>query len=214
MIFKDWLSVSFSALALVISSFTVFVNLIKAEDNLRVVMEPQPLPFVTRDKAGEPEISLSLNKTEVTFLNSGNRPAAINSLIGVVKQPTVEGKSATCNDGDTFREFFDFQPLVLGPQKIETRTLIPRDQRSAAIEVSEANKKRETFSVIFCLELGVITPDIYDRKRLVPVAAFELDKNEFSPRIPDQRSIPAVVLHGLGTTFFNLYQKDVSHSPR
>src|SRR4051812_15680953 len=106
---KDWSFLSIAVLALCVSVATALFNVVLQFDDLRVVLGRNPLVEI---RASELTVS---GDQELTFINSGNRAAAITDISAVARRIVVPGDEQVCHSpsASRFEELFTFAPMEL-----------------------------------------------------------------------------------------------------
>src|SRR5438105_4163957 len=82
---KDWITLSVSILALIVSTLTAYWTIVRRVDDLRVVITGSPLLIFEKDIQG---INFYLTNGNITFLNLGNRPAAVTRIYLALSPPS------------------------------------------------------------------------------------------------------------------------------
>ena len=166
---KDWISLTFSSIALVVSLITAYLNTIRQIDDVRLVLGE--LPFIWQKK----KHVVITGHQELTLINSGNRSAAITRAALLVVRPLTGARATDC-DFDTVRVVFsidyDFDPLVLKAGEIVVRrALLPRDKGAGVFRELKQGGAQDFRSVTggdaiaideivrVCLLFSVATPD-------------------------------------------------------
>ena len=174
---KDWVSVTLSCLALGVSAGAAYFNIIRQTDDIRIATLPSP--FVVLDDQGKIGVS---GQQQITFINSGNRDAAITDLsLVLVRLKDAPPDDTQCDEakGSAVASLlYDFEPFITRPGDIVvktfTRTLYPDLWKTSSTDnnlkffdlgSSMFGAKEIVFT---CLRLSVTTPDKFIADVLVP----------------------------------------------
>jgi len=172
---KDWITGILAFLALVVSAATAYYTTIRQADDLRVVSSLEPVVII--DDRGKLGVS---GQQEITFINSGNRDAAVTGVTLVVfKLMGPPSANSQCNEGKQVASLvYEVEPFIIVPGGIMVkkfdRTLFPQLWMTDNID---SNLKHFVLGdslfgkgeVVFtCLRLTVTTPDIMTDHALVP----------------------------------------------
>jgi hypothetical protein len=164
----DWFSRILAFSALVVSAWTAYRTLVIQEDDIRVVIGKSPSYFLMTDGS-----LIVYGQPELTFINSGNRAAAITSIAAILSRlGSIEVQSPACAEktGDYFPVELDIEPFVLKAGEIIVRTGgFPKRSffekkdgyytlRVPFVEV----KKGDAF--LACLQLSITTPDSHSAR--------------------------------------------------
>jgi hypothetical protein len=210
---KDWATLFISCLALFISAGAAFFGVIVQLDDLRVVIGDHPY---IRIEEGEARMS---GPPELTFINSGNRPASITAVRGVVSRLTgPDDKSLECQkygelDFDKIPALIDFDtnPFVLKAGEInvvtaELKDTIPWKRRKDGIlyipKMVYQAKLGDAFLV--CFSITIVTPDSYLVQWRRPVYKFVLNdssgkEQSFEQQYLFEKEKPVVILQRTST---------------
>jgi hypothetical protein len=212
---KDWASIIISLAALGISAGNAFFGVIVQQDDLRVVIGEYPSIWF---EEGEARMS---GTQELTFINSGNRAAAITMVSGIVSRlPDAESKNPECyKHGELEREplqtlvSFDTNPFVLKPSEINVMNASLKEN------IPWKRRKDETFYIpktlyqpkrgdvfLVCLNFTIVTPDNYLVRWRHPVYKFiligETDKDSYyEPKQLFPKERPLIILQRTSTVF-------------
>lgn len=172
---KDWITGTLAFLALVLSAATAYYTTIRQADDLRVVSSLEPVVIV--DDKGKLGVS---GQQGITFINSGNRDAAVTGVTLVVfKLMGPPSTNSQCNEGRQVASLiYEVEPFIISPGEIVVkkfdRTLFPQLWMTDNID---SNLKHFVLGdslfgkgeVVFtCLRLTVTTPDMITDHALVP----------------------------------------------
>jgi hypothetical protein len=190
---KDWVTVVLSVFAFGISAIGLYVNLLRQTDDLRVVIDDIPeVNYSTEEGKDLPWIVIPAYPLQFTFINAGNRAAAVRSASIVIAQ----GKSADtprlkkCRDGDVGSidgVDWDIKPFVLKPNdifvvdmKFKDKTFsgreLNRDVYRVGMDWSQKSRKQYMFAV--CLRFNVVTPDNNSEIIDLPVLSVEFNTTD------------------------------------
>jgi len=76
LVFKDWVTMLFSLVALILSLATAYWNIARLDENLSVVIRGEQLA----NRIGKDGLAPQGGETDLLFVNSGNRPVGILSV--------------------------------------------------------------------------------------------------------------------------------------
>jgi hypothetical protein len=167
---KDWITTSLSVFALVISVITAYYGSIRLVDEIRAVIENNPVinvDFVTSTITlrGDPAFVL---------INSGTRAAAMLGVVmefGDTKAQECEGRFV-----DT-----DFGPLVLKEKEIVRKSIKLKpdisagpgakreDDGSVVLPMPLASYNQKQYEATLCLRFRLATPAQYVAEARVPL---------------------------------------------
>jgi hypothetical protein len=161
---KDFLSLAISSLALVISATTAYVNLVWQSDDIRVVITTFAFYYDQESQV------LELGEMpEWTFINSGNRSAAIRGLTMAVASTFTCSKA---KEAESFR--YEIEPFVIKPSEIIAKTLHIRP--GANIQSSQVSPLLKAFvkvdkpsRFLLCVMAHIVTPDSVTFEAAVPL---------------------------------------------
>ena len=123
MTFKDWVTITLSVLAFIISASTAYINLIRQDDDLRMVVQGD-LRFRSEPHSDvEPAIGLYSEDQRITFINLGNRDASITALSLGVKVFDTDTGARTCEGGSGWQLAYDIEPFTVKGGESVTKTL-------------------------------------------------------------------------------------------
>lgn len=171
---KDWATVTMSALALVISAVTFYVNLVRTKDDLRVVVEGTP-EFLLDYEHLKFEIMTNLT---MTFINVGNRPVAILGVTLFLDQsPNAELHQQSCEreEGTATTRPYDLKAVIVKAGEIVSVSTKLHDQllgtkdEERTIQIQDWSAKKNEINVLGCLRFTVSTPDDVSQDHDVPI---------------------------------------------
>jgi hypothetical protein len=163
---KDWVSIGFSASALLVSLLTVYFTQIRKVDDLRVA-------FTTMFNARADESILSTiieSPLEIAFVNNGNRTIAVSGVgIGAVENSDADD----CKTGSGQFVPYELEPFVINAgQVLVKKAVIPENpsthQRKYVMSFMNSAKP-EARKFTFCFVVSLITPDRYLEEKKIPV---------------------------------------------
>lgn len=175
---KDVVTITIATCALVVSGYTAYYNLIRVNDDMRLVVQRQPiLGWKTKEErayiAAEPLVA---------FINYGNRPAVVMSIEAVIHVGRIPAN--TCDRGSAHHYLTDLEPVVIEPNKIVNKpfklTLFVSDKTT----IVEADG-RLSFNVpnppallpySLCLILGLLTPSDSLIEKPVAMGSYNLER--------------------------------------
>lgn len=203
---RDWLALSLSITSIMISFGGFYFNTLFQKDDIRVVIGSSP--SVGRTEKDELTI---YGEQELTFVNSGNRAAAITNVSAVGKRidPAIVANECCALDEDTVMVFaFDVKPFVLKPGEIQTvRTQVTSEFSSKTDSFGVMRLDKSIFEaksgdvVLACLNLNVVTPDSYSVQWRRP--AYRMKFNDFVTETETlfEKTEPMSVLRRTSTIF-------------
>jgi hypothetical protein len=192
---KEWLSITLSILAFVISAWSAYWNIIRQVDDVRVVIEGIPLIQIDPAKA---TIRVIANQ-RMSFTNLGNRPAAVTSISLSISQPNENSTQEVCT-GTAVTEPFDVEPLVVKAGEISVlHTKLRKGAFVVNLEV--ANRGKKTVLVEACAIFYVVTPD-----NETATAALQLDRatiiaGDYYEQLMEQRHTRKIIFRRWSTVF-------------
>ena len=174
MTYKDWATLTMAAFALLISAATLYLTVVRTKDDLRVVVEGSPEFLLDYD---HPKFDIITNLT-MTFINVGNRPAAILGVTLFLDQsPKAELHQESCEQeiGTATTRPYDLKAVIVKAGEIISVPARLRDQHSGAkdaertIRLEDWSAKKNQINVLGCLRFTVSTPDNVSEDRDVPI---------------------------------------------
>jgi len=162
---KDYLTIGISIAALLVALTTSFFSVVWQLDDVRVVIGETPSVYLNEAN----EVVLEGSQT-ITFINSGNRQAAITRFqVHAIPLVGPINDKETCENPWGPLIPFVFKRMVLKPSEIVHLELPLTDEKgfwqkrkdgSLVLEKSISTPKHED-SYLVCLTLDVVTPDSY-----------------------------------------------------
>src|SRR5262245_53362124 len=125
---KDYVTLTLSILAFIVSASTVYFNILRVEENVSVAVDFREFALIRPGGADSPPDQRNLwvsseHETPIVFVNSGNKSAAVMSAHFIYIQ-TKEGDPRKCRpqrglgiDAQTLFKT-DLDPLALGPNDV------------------------------------------------------------------------------------------------
>jgi hypothetical protein len=170
---KDWVALSFSALALTISAGSAYFSIVWQTDNVSLVFQSPPIISMFSE-------NLYIEKPvgyPMVLINSGNRAVAISWITFLVFQHKKQlAEQCQGDEGEIATAFqTDFEPMVLKEKEVAIKTLrVTRAEiEKSAIEETDINgeaflrfpvkkelKGSDYLPVEVCLEVSVSTPSL------------------------------------------------------
>ena len=199
---RDFLTLTLSVLAFLMSLATAYLTIIRQTDELRLVISSAPATFIEKRR-------IELGDFSVSYINSGNRSAVIHYIWVIIDQETP-GPSSNCARG---REAgFDPTAVVIKEKEVvATRIKAHRvdvksekDER-IGVPLTNENLKSGYFPYEVCLGFFISTPSQVMVKRTVSV--FKTDKydlvNGFVGQSSDEKKTdrPLVLIRRTGNIF-------------
>jgi hypothetical protein len=192
---KDWITITLSSLALVISASSAYYNILRQQDDLRVVIGEAPGIFYDTNARN---IAI-IGGQGLTFINSGNRAAAIMNVSLVIATPLKDENSPKCSTTSTYELRYLFEPFVMKPGELTVKSL--QDMPIGSIRPSDPRVRllpHELFDIklhdhiIICLFFEVETPSSFNAK----VEVILYDTNFLSEKEFDETQWPVPVKDG------------------
>lgn len=152
---KSWLPIAISALALVVSVTNLFSSAFLQRDHIRVVPGGRPT-LMRYDKE-----SFGSGIDTLTFINSGNRGAVIQDLAVLVSNADrEEGPVCTKQLGPTFLVKYRHEPILIKPGDI---VIVHLDENTAKRVEQTDDRNRTGFKpgdlAVACIGLSVLMPN-------------------------------------------------------
>jgi hypothetical protein len=202
---KDWVTLGTSAAALLISLATAYFNFFHLVDDVSVGIARVHHAAIDRS-TGKLRIS---GTTDLTFINSGNRPAAV-SWVSFIASPDDPARRTCWLENDSARYFsFQSSPFVVAPGQIIVKTYDRADYEESRgwepmeggtyLSATEDNAFTDGQTAALCLSITVTTPDAQGESILVPVYKYTL-RMAREPSEPPQ-AIPIDPMHPIGKPF-------------
>jgi hypothetical protein len=156
MALKDWVTLSLSLMALLISGVTAYFSIIRQVDDLRVIVEGSAYEDHDKD---EIRVSTKIPLT-MTFANLGNRPAAVTSMWLWLNQPKTYDERQECfGEQPKIQAGFDVQPFIVEGGKIATQIASIKAEKFS-VDISEDNHRSPLHYVTeSCITFTIITAD-------------------------------------------------------
>jgi hypothetical protein len=164
---KDWITLTLSILAFLVSAGTAYFNLVRREDNVSVVASSEPFA-VRMDK--ERLVVKSHGQTRISFINSGTRPAVILQVMLLYTQRRLTGRDE-CEFDQSIWLMTDLEPVVVKQNEVVTRIVnltngpwyenqkIKReDDGQFSFPIDEQHKESDVFPMEICLQAHLVTP--------------------------------------------------------
>jgi hypothetical protein len=197
---KDWLGV----VAILISAFTGYYNVIRQSDDVGVVLSWPPTPDT---EVGDLALKSKKSALYATFINSGNRGAVISEAVFWFPQRSKES-DADC----THIEFVDsmvpinIEPLVLKEKDVAVRLLSPREsvlEKDGSLVIPLAYEARTAASwwVAVCLGIGVVTP-LGHHFKMLPLLKYDIKDKEWMKHTGQSYQPSQKLLQRTGSIFW------------
>jgi hypothetical protein len=176
---KDWVTLTLSILAFVVSAGSVYLSTIRQNDDLSIVAHNVPLVFLTDQN------SLTVEQAESTIIliNSGNRSATIISVGIFYRQhndETKENCGGLSSWGSVMTFQTDLEPLVVKEKEVIARkvkiidskwyhkvNIKKTDTGTYTFPVKDEYRGKEYISVDVCLEVHLATPSVSSHRVIV-----------------------------------------------
>jgi hypothetical protein len=213
---KDWITLVFAGLALIVSVISAYYANFNLTDDIRVAFTLSP--YVILDDKGGLGIS---GEQQVTFIDSGNRDVAVIGMTLVLyKLREAPSSNSQCDEMSNIQVaslVYDFEPFILKPGEILVKTfgktLFPEIWKD-----DEADKHLKDFAlggsifgkgdtVFTCLRLSVTTPGMITDHAQIPKHYIKI--NDVPHKGADAPSVslvsgsnkPYLVIHRTSTPF-------------
>lgn len=182
MAIKDWAGPAIAFLALGVSGTTAYFNIIRQNDDLRLVVNDGPY-LIMKGKTGEltfyPDYKL-------TFVNSGTRGVAIANVRMEVRQPGPGIEEPTqCDGASEFDHTFEYDlaPFVVKPSEVLAVPVTKiKEPESPLIYLSPLNiARKRSYYTFWCLRIRIITPDSADKEVAIPLSVDRSNKGGGGP---------------------------------
>lgn len=206
---KDWVAAVGAItgiLALGVSTGSAVFNYFLQKDDLRVVLDSLPEMYnAGPDIVSGSGIAVRANQ-QITFINSGNRSAAITRIQLLAVQPEKGAeKTEDCSGGMTIATAYDLDPFVIKPGEILLKTLRlkkniwPEYNGYILNYMSHLNRERDHFLVTLCMGFSIISPDNYMEEIKRPLYSKDMPRDVPVVASPGEPIIdwghPVVLLH-------------------
>jgi hypothetical protein len=170
--FKEWAGVVGTVtgvLALLISGLNAYYNIIRQKDELRVANDGRL--FASTNADGVLEIT---GRHSLTFINSGNRAAAVTSIKLLVSElDNFDDKEApNCLAGRGVYLDYEIEPFAVKPGEIFVKSLDVKGE-AATFKIIFGTERK--YLLMTCLEFSVASPDEF-RGLLRPLTIEEFGK--------------------------------------
>jgi|GEM_PF-3601775 len=185
---RDWVTLTLSILAFILSLGTAYFNLLRQDDDLSLTVKS--VPFMNRPSSEVLTAKID-RPIELIFINSGNRPAVV-SEISVGLNQLVDGKTrcpAPQQSDQAGTAWFatNFESFVIKEKEVATKKVvinrrffgppIKSDDTAVTLPIVDSLKPKNVIPVEVCLTLQVATPSLSSRNILVVAASYELGTN-------------------------------------
>lgn len=187
--FRDVLTVVLSILAFLTSLGTAYLTIIRQSDEL--VMMVAHAPFARRYSQDEKQLWLQDGETDLTFLNRGTRPAAIQDIrFVIIERTTEEAKTRdTCGPrGQATNLATDFHPVAVKERDVLTQRIkwVPGLDTERApsggliFPISEQNITAGSFELTICLVVDFVltSPGLERHSMYVGIGRSVIYKNQ------------------------------------
>lgn len=198
MSWKEWLTLSISICAFAISTGTSYYTLVRKEDDFSVLINQ-----VGKIDTNDQQFDISL-RSDLTFLNAGNRPVSLTELVLVVRQLKEDGElQDDCHSGDVKLLNFDAEPFVLKPgEMISKKFLLAKKEGdrptlsyrgTTIVKFSKANAVSKEPMMGLCLWFSFLTADGKAHGKRIPVMldTFQPSEPIYVGRVSDLLYDPA-----------------------
>jgi hypothetical protein len=197
---KDWVGIAISCVALTVSAGSAYFNVLLQRDDIRVVVGRSPFVEV----GNEGQLTLAGDQ-DLTFINSGNRQAAITNF-GVF---SFFVKDQASDDASCFRPLqfplvlpYEVKPLVLKPGEVmlfKAELKNPgnpwKKAKDGGLTIDKKGLLKSGEIYVVCLGLTLITPDNYTEQWRRPVFKLAIGDSSEAKLVPlFQKDKPLIVL--------------------
>jgi hypothetical protein len=186
---KDFISLAFSAIALVVSFGTAYFSVLRVEEHVSVIIKKEPVAYKSADGN-----SLYVKKSEegqFLFVNSGNRPAVVLWMEIIFGQPTAPKAKPNCFAAGVARFRPDFSPIVIKPNdvavaairigvphKFLTTDLAPKESGETFV-FTETGGTADDVLVDECLEVAIAAPSTSMSVSTFPIMRYHVAKGHW-----------------------------------
>jgi hypothetical protein len=163
---------------LVISGGTAFLTIVRQVDDVRVLIGDPPVVYISNSgKTLE-----SNGEQELTFMNAGNRNAAISNIKGlVIPLDNSEGELPKCKKEEALPISFKPDSFVIKPGEVIVSKVVLQEGFWKKKKTGDEYVADNTFfnfkrGAVFmaCLSVSVATPDAFYRDKLIPAFKYTL----------------------------------------
>jgi hypothetical protein len=200
MAFKDWFSITLSCAALAVSAGSAYLNLLVQKDDLRVVIGRSP----SVGRTDQNELTV-YGEQELTFINSGNRAAAVTTVSAAGKRYTEPKAGVDQCSGGTVLEDLLILPFIIEPFVLKPGEILAIKAKVDTALISSKGKFGVAFAKMFfhpkvgdkalaCLSLNVVTPDSYsvEWRRAAYIYTFQEDVTDREQLFESEKPISVV----------------------
>jgi hypothetical protein len=158
---RDWLAITISLVSVVIAAGSAGYNILLHQDDIRVV-------FSNSLNVGREKQDFTLDaKQELTFINSGNRPAVISEVYGkLVLARGTESDQSQCEENLSLAKniLLNASPVIIKPGEIQIFNAkvdisYPWKLDGYQVRYHEDDAREAAAKHIVCVEIYVVTPD-------------------------------------------------------
>ncbi len=178
---RDWWARAISLFSLLIALSSLFFSFLLQRDHLSLVVGN--LPLAIRKSDGTVSLHFAYGDPEITFINSGNHPAAIayfEATARVIKASKPDPLECSPQGvGDQYALPVRIPNLVVKPGEIlSAQVQIPKKDPENSIDIPKDKfTARAGDEVMICLHFDIITPANVSRNH--PVLAYLVSFDEY-----------------------------------
>jgi hypothetical protein len=183
---QDWITLSVSVLAFIISVGTTYFTFLRQEDDVSVVFGTFPLVYM----ADKDHLRLEKSKTDFVFINSGTRTAAIIDVHLFFLQHRGAPKCAEVPFGSGTIFETNFEPVVIKKEEIVVRSVLATEPKSSSdiarsgsgaylFPVAEEGRETDSVNVESCAQIFLSTPSGAQYAVQVTVSKYKALANDF-----------------------------------
>jgi hypothetical protein len=211
---KDYLTITLSLLALLISSGGAYFTILRTDESIILISDREPWVNIADDEMLEvpPE-----TEGEVIFVNSGNRAGVISSIAVSYIQP-MDNIGSQCSSDSGVRIRTDFDSAVIKPNEVLVKKFkLARaapysftDVRATSatggaflFPIAAHNKGKKEIMVDVCLDIALSTPSTIYHHVEFPVFRYTAlrDGWSYDPESGPLRTFPTLLISRRGTIF-------------
>lgn len=194
---RDWLAITISLVSAAIAAASAGYNILLHHDDIRLVVGN------SLNVARENQDFTLDRQQELTFINSGNRPAVISSAYGSLVLATEKGsEQSQCENLLSLAKsiVLDGSPIILKPGEIQVwhaniSISYPWKKDNNLVRYHEDSAKEAAGKHIVCFELYLTTPDSSSFRWVQPLYLFRAGNGEKVELFDKDR--PLSVLQGM-----------------
>jgi hypothetical protein len=183
---RDWVPISISSLSLLISLLGMYFTALLQTDDVRLVFDELPILAADQDRN-----LIINNRLALTWINSGNRAAAISSVRGFVKKLEKEEQIGRDCAVKTFPFSLNLgiEPFILKagdisrvtPNKLEGFGIVtdPEGRKNFYMIPNNIYRPAAGDTLLVCIVTRFVTPDDFVRDSTTAVLKFKFWEQTF-----------------------------------